>query len=100
MKTVSKRDKTITSETTSEKCRAFGNIWELKGNYKNYTIDWLIALKAHPYIFRMTIKCYLCLCEKLLISRAYSTNSLNKRDELVSERRCMNNVTLKCFKNR
>ena len=100
MKTVSKRDKTITSETTSEKCRALGNIWELKGNYQNYTFDWLIALKAHPYIFQMTRKCDLCLCEKLLISRAYSTNSLNKGDALVSERRSMNNVTLKSFKNR
>ena len=38
-------------------------IWELKENGENYTIDWLIAMNAYPYIFR-TRKCDLCLCEK------------------------------------
>ena len=57
-------------------------IWDLKENGENYTIDWLIAVKAHPYI-RGTRKCDLCLCEKLLIARANSASLLNKRDELV-----------------
>ena len=63
-------------------------IWELKENGENYTIDWLIAMKAHPYICGMR-KCDLCLCEKLVFA-----------DELVSKCRHMNKFTLKCFKNR
>ena len=74
-------------------------IWELKENDENYTIDWLIAMKSHPYICG-TRKCDLCLCEKLLIARANSASLLNKRDELVSKCRHMNKFTLKCFKNR
>ena len=77
----------------------FNYIWELKENGENYTIDWLIAMKAHPYI-RGTRKCDICLCEKLLIARANSASLLNKRDELVSKCRHMNKFTLKCFKNR
>ena len=57
-------------------------IWDLKENGENYTIDWLIAVKAHPYICA-TRKCDLCLCKKLLIARANSASLLNKRDELV-----------------
>ena len=60
------------------------SIWELKENRKNYTVDWLIAMKAHPYICG-TRKCDLCLCEKLMIARANSASLLNKRDELVSK---------------
>ena len=56
-------------------------IWELKENRKNYTIDCLIAMKAHPYICG-TKKCDLCLCEKLMIARANSASLLNKRDNL------------------
>ena len=59
-------------------------IWKLKENVENYTIDWLIAMKANPYICG-TRKCDLCLCEKLMIARANSANLLNKRDELVSK---------------
>ena len=73
-------------------------IWELKENGDNYTIDWLIAMKAHPYTSGKR-KCDLCLCEKLMIARANSA-SLNKRDELVSKCRHINKFTLKCFKNR
>ena len=74
-------------------------IWELKENGKNYTIDRLIAMKAHPYICG-TRKCDLCLCEKLLVARANSVYLLNKRDELVSRCCHMHRFTLKCFKNR
>ena len=74
-------------------------IWELKENGENYTIDWLIAMKAHSYICG-TRKCDLCLCEKLLIARANSAYLLNKRAELISKCRHMNKFTLKCFKNR
>ena len=69
-------------------------IWELTENGENYTIDWLIAMKAHPYISG-TRKCYLCLCEKLMIARANSVSLLNKRNELVSKCHHMNKFTLK-----
>ena len=73
--------------------------WELKENHKNYTIDWLIAIKTHPYICG-TRKCDLSLCEKLMIARANLASLLTKRDEIVSKYRQMNKFTLKCFKNR
>ena len=74
--------------------------WELKENHKNYTIDWLIAIKAHPYICG-TRKCDLWLCEKFMIARGNSAILLTKRDEIVSKCKCqMNKFTLKCFKNR
>ena len=56
-------------------------------------------MKAHPYTCG-TRKCDLCLCEKLVITRANSTSLLNKRDELVSMCCHMNKFTLKFFKNR
>ena len=56
-------------------------IWELKENGENYTIDWLIAMKAHPYICG-TRKCDLCLCEKLLIARANSASLLKSDSHL------------------
>ena len=74
-------------------------IWELKKNGENYTIDWLIVMKAHPCICG-TRKCDLCLYKKLLIAGANSASLLNKRDELASKCRHMNKFTLKCFKNR
>ena len=58
------------------------HIWRLKENGVSYTINWLIAMKAHPNICGMR-KCDLCLCEKLLIARANSASLLNKRNELV-----------------
>ena len=74
-------------------------IWELKENSENYTMDWLIAMKAHSYICE-TRKCDLCLGEKLLTGRANSTCLLNKRDQLISKCRHMTKFTLKRFKNR
>ena len=68
-------------------------------NYQKYTIDWLIPVKAHPYICA-TRKCDLCLSEKLLTARANLASLLNKRDELVSKCRHMNEFTLKCLRNR
>ena len=74
-------------------------IWELKENSENYTIDWLTAIKAQPYICE-TRKCDLCLGEKLLFARASSTRLLYKRDQLISKCPYMNKFTLKRFKNR
>ena len=66
----------------------------IEKNDENYTIDWLIAMKAHPQICG-TRKCDLCLCEKLMIARANSASLLNKRNELVSKCRQLNKFTLK-----
>ena len=71
----------------------------MKENGENYTIDWLIAMRAHRYICGAR-KCDLCLCEKLKIPTANSASLLNKRRELVSKCRHMTKFTLKCFKNR
>ena len=67
----------------------------MKANEKDDKIDWLIAMKTHPYICG-TKKCDLSLCEKLLIARANSVSLLNKRDKLVLKCRHMNTFTLKC----
>ena len=76
---------------------SFRNIWELKENGENCTIDCLIAVKSYPCICEMRI----CdLCEKFMIARANSASLLNKRDELVSEYPHTNYFTLKCFKNK
>ena len=66
-------------------------IWKLKENGENHTIDWIIAMKTHPYICG-TKKCDSCLCEKLMIARASSASLLNKLDETVSKCRHMNNT--------
>ena len=86
-------------ESRQKRTELSNYLWELKENRKNYTMDWLIAMKGHPYICE-TRKCDLCLCEKLMIARANSASLLNKRNELVSKCRHMNKFTLKCFKNR
>ena len=62
-------------------------------------IGCLIAMKAHPCICG-TRKCDLCLCEKLLLTRAKPASLLNKWDEVVSKCCNMNNFTLKSLKNR
>ena len=83
VKRVSKRDKTIMSsfrnKSHHKSTELSKYIWELKVNDKNYTIDWLIAMNAHPYFCGMTKS----LCENLLIARAASASSLDTRDELV-----------------
>ena len=63
----------------------------MKENGENHTIDWLIAMKTHPYICG-TKKCDSCLCEKLMIARASSASLLNKLDGVVSKCRHMNNT--------
>ena len=66
----------------------------MKKNRENYTIDCLIAMKAHLYICG-TRKCDLCLCKKLLIARTNSATLLNKCDEIVSKCRHLKKFTVK-----
>ena len=44
-------------------------IWELKKKDINYFINWNIAMKSQKCVCGSR-KCDLCICEKLLISRA------------------------------
>ena len=74
-------------------------VWELKEKYINYFINWNIAMKSQKYVFGSR-KCDLCICERLLFSRADPNVLLNKRDELLSKCRHRNKFTLKCFKDR
>ena len=64
----------------------------MKENDENYTIDWLIAMKAHPYIYG-TRKSDLYLCEKLLTATAYLESLLSKGDEFVLKCCHMNKFT-------
>ena len=64
-----------------------------------YFINWNIAMKSQKHVCGSP-KCDLCICEKLLISRADPNILLNKRDELVSKCRHTNKSTLKCLKGR
>ena len=59
----------------------------------NYFINWNIALKSEKYVCGSR-KCDLCICKKLLISKADSNALLNKREELVSKYRHRNKLTL------
>ena len=65
----------------------------------NYFINWGIAMKSQKYVCASR-KCDLCICEKLLIGRADTSDLLNKRDELVSKCCHRNKFTLNCFKDR
>ena len=85
------------NKSHQKNCELSNYIWELKENGKNYTIHWLIAMKAHPYICQTK---NVIFCEKLLVARANSASSLNKREELISKCRHMNKFTMKCFENR
>ena len=53
-------------------------------NDENYTIDWLIAMKARHYICRAR-ESDLYLCENLLVARAsvYRTNKTNTSKQLL-----------------
>ena len=68
------------------------HIWELKGNTIQHQIT-----RARPYN-GSTMKCDLCLTEKLTIAKADPSSLLNTRDEFISKCRHMNKFTLKCFK--
>ena len=87
------RDKSRKKNTVSK------YVWELKERDIDYLINCDIAMKSQKYVCGSR-KCDLCICEKLLISRADPNILLNKRDELVSKCRHRNKFTLKCFKDR
>ena len=74
-------------------------VWELKEKDINYLINWNLDMKSQKNVFGSR-QCDLCICERLLISRADPNVLLNKRDELVSKCRHRNKFTLKCFKDR
>ena len=88
----------LTLEWTWNICDIFIKSTIFKSN-GNGIFNWNIAMKSQKYVCGSR-KCDLCICEKLLISRADPDVLLNKRDELVSKCRHRNKFTLKCFKDR
>ena len=73
-------------------------VWELKDNNQDFTISWKVIKKAFPHR-GVGEHCDLCLTEKLLIIENKSENLLNKRSELISKCRHVNEFLLKeCLK--
>ena len=56
-------------------------IWELKDEGIESDIRWEIHKKTHPYRCG-SLRCDLCLSEKLAMAKAEPATSLNKRSEL------------------
>ena len=71
-------------------------VWNLKDNNTPYHIDWPVHKRANAYSNK-TKRCSLCLAEKLAISQARKSSSLNKRSELVSKCRHENKYYLSNF---
>ena len=71
----------------------FNHVWELKERDINCFISWDVAMKVQKYVFASR-KCDLRICEKLLFAKADPNVLLNKRDELVSNTRHRNKLTL------
>ena len=66
VKRVSKRDITIThhhfkNKSPQKSTELSNHIWELKKNSENYTIDWLIAIKAHHTFVEGESMIYVCV---------------------------------------
>ena len=59
-------------------------IWELKDKNREYTLNWKILKRAHPYT-PATKKCSLCQWEKFHIITANRDTRLNQRSELAGE---------------
>ena len=73
-------------------------VWELKDNDKAFTISWKMAKKAFPHR-GIGDHCDLCCTEKLLIIENKSEHLLNKKSELISKCRHVNEFLLKeCLK--
>jgi len=71
-------------------------IWNRKRDGETCEVKWSIMRRAAPYSNR-TKRCDLCLTEKLMISEAEKSSSLNKRSELVSKCRHENKYLLKNY---
>ena len=59
-------------------------IWELKRKDTEYTITWRIIRSVNTHR-RSSGQCNLCIAEKLEVLKAIGSNSLNRRNELISK---------------
>ena len=59
------------------------HIWSLKGQNKDFKIDWSVATVAKPYS-RETKRCQLCNAEKTFIIQQDQVVALNQRSELMT----------------
>ena len=78
------------------------HVWKLKNSSKdqNTNIKWSIIAKATPYNHNNGSKrCSLCLTEKLFITKAEKSNTLNKRSELISKCRHENKYYIMNYKS-
>ena len=76
------------------------HVWKLKnsGKVQNTNIKWSIITKAAPYN-NGSKRCNLCLTEKLFITKAETSNTLNKRSELISKCRHENKYYIMNYKS-
>ena len=65
------------------------SIWDLKDNNVKHSIKWSILKRSTPYKGG-SIRCNLCLAEKLSILTAEKSSLLNKRSELITKCRHVN----------
>ena len=72
-------------------------IWQLKGQNRDFSIEWKILKNAKPYV-NGSKRCNLCLTEKLEILNGLPSELLNKRSELVSKCRHENKFLLRNLK--
>ena len=72
-------------------------LWDLKDNNTDFTLRWSIESFASPYKCG-SMRCDLCLSEKLAIIRADTRHLLNKRTELISKCRHINKFLLSNLK--
>ena len=88
-KRYSNHKKTFNHEKYEHESELSKEIWRLK--HKNITpkITWKIVNKCTPFN-RTTLKCNLCLSEKLEIAIRNDKNMLNKKSELISKCRHIN----------
>ena len=76
------------------------HIWKLNNSSKdqNTNIKWSIITKAAPYNNDSKC-CNLCLTEKLFITKAEKSNTLNKKSELISKCRHENKYYIMNYKS-
>ena len=76
------------------------HVWKLKnsGKDQNTNIKWSIIIKAAPHE-NGSKRCNLCLTQKLFITKAEKSNTLNKRSKLISKCRHENKYCIMNYKS-
>jgi predicted GIY-YIG superfamily endonuclease len=88
-KRYSNHKKSFNAEKYSNETELSKEVWELKNSNYTQAIKWRTIKQCAPFN-RNTLKCNLCLSEKLTIALYPKENILNKRTELISKCRHVN----------